>query len=238
MKKLAFFLFLALAFAMPSMGQTLALNPIADSFVSSANPNNNYGAAGSLEVSATGSAKGIFDSLMQFNLSGATGWYIQSISLQLVAANPVNGLFNSSTAGQFSVVWMQNSGWTEGSGTPMASSTNGGITYNTLPGYLGSSDETVGTFSFSGATSGTNTYSLQLTPGFLNAVTTGSDVSLEIVPADDSVSYLFNSNNFTNASARPLLTVTAVPEPAALAASVLLPALALAASSRRGRRRG
>jgi hypothetical protein len=183
----------------------------------SGSASDNFGAAGALEVSATASAKGTFDTVMLFNLSGATGWNIQSITLQLTATPPNNAIFNSSASGQFSVIWMDNGSWTEGTGSP-SSPTSDGITYSTLQStYLDASDESLGTFTSPAATSGSNTYTLSLPSGFLSAVTSGSTtVSLEIVPSDTNVSYLFNSRTFMGAStAHPLLTVVAVPEPAA-----------------------
>lgn len=205
--------------------QTLMLNPTIDTFVSSANPNSNYGAAGALEVSATGSAKGNFDALMQFNLSAAAGLNVQSITLTLTTASPNNALFNSpNVAGQFDVIWMQNAGWTEGNGTPAAASTTGGLTYSdsttpyqALPSFTSPSDELLGTFTSNAVTISTSTYTLALPSGFLNAVESGSTaVSLEIVPVDNSVSYLFYSENFGTPANRPVLTVAAVPEPAGI----------------------
>ncbi len=217
-----------------AMAQTISLNPYQSTFVDSANPTDNYGGAGALEVSATGSAKGNFDSLMDFNLSGAVGVTVQSITLQLVATTPNNGIFNSSAAGEFSIIWMDNSSWPTSNGTPMSPS-GSGVNYNTLPNYLDSGDENVGTFEFTGATSGTFDYSLDLSPGLVGAISSGSDVSLEIVPDDTNVSALFVSGSFTTASERPLLTVVAVPEPAS--ALLLAGPLAILGWRRYGRRK-
>jgi hypothetical protein len=168
--------------------QTATANPIADAFVNSAHPDNNYGAASALGVSASGLPKGEFDSVIKFDLSTAKSgfdalydagqWTIQSITLKLTATAPNNSIFNGfgagsggtnvNFAGQFSIKWMQNEtvSWAEGNGTPNTASTTGGITFNTLPTFLGGADETVGTYSFNGATSGAVTYALGLTSGF------------------------------------------------------------------------
>jgi len=213
MKATILFLALVCALGWTAHAQTISLNPISDAFVSGANPTSNYGGAGALALSATDSANGAFDTVMQFNVASASGLSIQSITLQLTSASPNNPIFNGQAAGNFSVIWMDNSSWTEGTGMPNSPGSTG-ITFDTLPNYLDASDESLGTFSFAGGTSGANTYTLQIPGGFLNAVTGGGDVSLELAPADNNVSYLFNSRSFGTTSARPLLTVTAVPEPA------------------------
>jgi hypothetical protein len=193
--------------------QTVSVNPVSDAFVSADNPNSNYGGAGALAVSAADSTNGGFDTVMEFNLASAAGLNVQSITLQLTASSPNNPIFNAQAAGDFSVIWMDNNSWTEGTGTPSSPGSTG-ITYNNLPNYLDANDEALGTFSVSAATSGSSTYTLQLPSGFLSDVTGGGDVSLELVPADNNVSYLFNSRSFGTTTARPLLTVTPVPEPA------------------------
>ena len=224
------FLCLALSLTMlvrVASAASVTLNPIHDTFVSSANPTSNYGAAGALLIDSSKLSKGEFDSLLQFDLSsakssfdtafGAGQWTISSITLQLFNANPMNPLFNSAAAGLFTLNWMPNDSWVEGTGTP-ATPTTDGITYNTLPGFLSASDESLGVFSFNGATTGSNTWSLNLTTNFLADATGGNVVSMVGLPDDSVVSYTTNSENFTTSTSRPVLTVTAqaVPEPAAV----------------------
>ncbi|EDY22179.1 protein of unknown function DUF1555 [Chthoniobacter flavus Ellin428] len=206
---------------------SVTLNPIHDTFVSSANASSNYGAAGALLIDASGLPKGEFDSLLQFDLSsarssfdvtfGAGQWTISSITLQLFNTNPNNGLFNSAAAGQFTLNWMQNDSWQEGTGTP-ATPTTDGITYSTLPSFRSGADESLGTYSFNGATTGNNTWTLGLTNQFLADATAGNVVSLLGLPSGSVVSYTTNSENFSTPASRPVLTVTAqsVPEPAAI----------------------
>src|ERR1700677_384607 len=79
-------------------GQTSSINPPADTFVNSANPANNYGAAGALAISAGDLPNGEFDSVVMFNLAstkagfdaqyGPGQWTIQSITLSLEATDP------------------------------------------------------------------------------------------------------------------------------------------------------
>ena len=203
---------------------TISLGPVADAFVSSANPANNYGGAGSLEVSAAGLAKGEFDSLLQFDLSSAKSsfdtafgsgqWTVQDVSLQLTANFPNNAIFNASTAGQFAVNWMQNDGWQEGQGTPAAPSTTG-ITFDSLPSFLSAGEQSLGTFSFSGSTSATAIYPLKSASGILSDLEAGNLTSLLLKANDTTMSGLFNSRSFNTFGSRPMLTIdaVAVPEP-------------------------
>ncbi|MEY2525636.1 MAG: hypothetical protein QOE73_407 [Verrucomicrobiota bacterium] len=225
--------------AAPGWAATSSINPIADSFVTPGSDgslsNNNYGAGGLLSVAAPGKPQGEFQSVLQFDLSatktsfdaqfGAGLWSIESVTLQLTATPVNNAIFNAISAGQFEISWMQNDSWTEGTGTPTVPTTTG-ITWNTLPNFLGPNDEDVGTFSFNGATSGSTTYTLTLTSGFTADMLAGGVISLRTLAADTDVSYLFNSRNFNTVASRPLLTVTAVPEPSsgmlALAGLLLL----------------
>src|SRR5262245_27706428 len=116
------------ALTQAALATTVTFNPTQDAFVSSANSTNNYGKAGALLVNAVGLPKGEFDSLLEFNLAsakstfdstfGAGQWTIQSITLQLTSASPNNALFNSpNAAGQFTLTWMLNDSWVEGTGT-------------------------------------------------------------------------------------------------------------------------
>ena len=239
---------LALLLSLPVHAATFTLNPSADAFVT-AGPSgnlsgNNYGAAGALSVAASDLAKGEFQSVLQFDLSaartsfdtqfGAGQWSIQSIALTLTATSPNNAIFNSSAAGQFGISWMQNDSWTEGAGTPSAPTT-AGITVSSLPSFASAGDESLGSFSFNGAISGAATYALSLTPGFSADALAGNVVSFRLFAADNAVSYLFDSRNFGTASARPLLSIVAVPEPTVL--SLLAVGAALVFGARQHRRR-
>jgi MYXO-CTERM domain-containing protein len=157
-----------------------------------------------------------------FDAQFGTGlWTIQSASLRLTTTPAGNAMFNANAAGQFNVGWMQNDSWIEGTGTP-GTPTSAGITFNTLPSFLGPGDQALGTFSFPGGNSGNNAYTLTLSSGFTTDVVAGGLASMRLFAAGDTVSYLFNSRNFGTVANRPLLTIDAVPEPAAgLFAAVL-----------------
>jgi len=242
---------LGLLLTLPVHAATFTLNPAIDAFVTpgpSGNlSGNNYGGAGALDVAAPGLAQGEFQSVMQFNLSaasasfnaqfGAGQWNIQSISLSLTAAAPGNPIYNPSAAGLFGISWMQNNSWTEGTGTPTTPTTTG-ITFSSLPSFTSPSDESLGTFSFAGGTSGTATYTLGLTPDFLADASAGNVVSFRLFAADSMVSYLFNSRSFGTTAARPLLTIVAVPEPGALSLLVASAVFLCGARCRHQKRQG
>jgi hypothetical protein len=215
----------ALLLARPAHAATFSLNPVADAFVTTGPTGNlsgsNYGGAGAIAVSAP-LARGEFQSVMRFDLStvraamdaqyGAGLWAFESINLTLAAASPNNAIFNLSRAGLFGIAWMQNDAWVEGSGNPTAPAASG-ITYSSLTTLMGAGDESLGTFSFDGATSGSANYTLGLTPGFWADAEAGNLVTLRLFAADNAVSYLSNSRT---GSIRPMLTVVAVPEPGML----------------------
>jgi len=217
-----------------SRAATFGLNPTADAFLTTGSTGSlstdNYGAAGALSLAAPGLAQGEFQSVMQVGFSaaknsfdaqfGAGQWSVQSVTLQLTAATPNNALFNPSAAGDFGVSLMQNNGWIEGSGTPAAPGSTG-ISFSTVSNFVGSADEMLGTFAFNGATNGTATYALKLSSSLAADILSGGTASLRLFAADSLVSYLFDSRNFGTASARPLLTVTVVPEPSFFALGAL-----------------
>jgi hypothetical protein len=58
-------------------------------------------------------------------------------------------------------------------------------------------------------------WSLDLASGFVADAATGGNLSFRFYAADDQVGYLFNARSF--AANRPVISVTAVPEPAAAA---------------------
>jgi len=207
---------------------TYGTNSFADTFVGTGATgsliNSNYGGSGALSVAASALSKGEFQTVLRFDLAGAKSsfdslygagqWTIQSITLQLTAASPNNGIFNASGAGQFGVAWMQNSSWQEGTGTPPSPSA-AGLTFNSLTNnFVSGGDQGLGIFSFGGGTSGANSYSLTLAPNFSTDVLAGNTVSFRLFAADSTLSYLLNSHEFGTAASRPLLTVSAVPEPA------------------------
>ncbi len=233
MKTLRLLLFATAALsALPAVAATLTLNPIADSFVDSAHPDNNYGVAGALAVAPAGAPKGEFDSFLKFDLSGVVGLTIQSISLQLNAASPNNGIFNGNlagpggtnvnSAGGLDVTWLQNDSWVEGTGTPNATDMNpADLNFTNHSNYFSAGDAGLGAFAFSGATTGAAVYTLTLAPSFLADAQAGNVVSLYLSAADTQIVALFNSKNDSSPGSRPVLEVVTVPEPGSLAFAAL-----------------
>ncbi len=227
---------------------TFSLNPSADAFVTTGPggglSSSNYGGAGTLAVAAPGLSQGEFQSVLQFNLAAAKTsfdalfgpgqWSIQSITLQLTATPANNPIYNPPAAGQFTISWMQNDSWLEGTGSPNSPGATG-ITYSSLLTLLSGSDENLGLFSLSGATNGASPYTLGLSSSFAADVLAGNNVSLRLFAADTTVSGVFNSRNFGTVANRPLLTIEAVPEPAVPAMVVV--GLSLLAVVRRVTRR-
>lgn len=249
--------------ARTGLAVTLSINPSADAFmtggsadVNAGSPSLNYGGAGALMVSAPGSQKGEIQSLLKFNLApvkttldgmfGTGNWLVDTITLQLgtnfgtQGAQPNNPIFNQINGGLFSIEWLANDNWGEGSGTPGSPFTPlnppvDGVTFATLAGLASGTDRALGTFLYT-PVGNTNpptippaTYSLGLDASFLADLSAGNDVSLRAFAADAGVNYLFNSRSFGTASSRPTLVVSAsaAPEPAtsALLAGAALPGL-------------
>ena len=223
-------------------GAIVDLTPSADAFVTSALPDANFGGAGAIGAAAVGLPQGEFQSVLRFTTAaakssfdatyGAGQWSIQSAVLKLTAAPPNNAIFNASAAGTFAARWMQNDAWLEGTGNPAAPGATG-ITYNTLPTFVSGSDEALGSFATTGATGGAFTYALNLTPGFTADLLAGDPTSLRLLTADATLSVLFRSREFGTAANRPVLSLTAVPEPHALGLLLFSASVAL---SRRGSR--
>jgi hypothetical protein len=215
-----------------------AINPTTDAFVDSATTptdrtNQNFGAAGALGVAGSSASNGQFTSVMRFDLTstktlfdstyGAGNWSITGATLQLTAAPPNNPIFNSpATAGQVAALWQVDDSWIEGGGSPAVPGGPPGITWNLLPTYVGGGDQSIGTFAFSNATSGATTYPLTLAGGFVSDLAAGGIVSIRMQAADPTVAVLFNATNNPTVNFRPLLTVTAVPEPGMISVAGVL----------------
>ena len=211
------------------LADSYSTNSIADAFVATGPTGNlsgdNFGAAGSLTIESGALPKGEFQSVLEFDLSGAEnhfnsvygvgGWSIQSVTLQLTSSAHGNSIFNPVAPGLFGVSLMANNSWAEGTGTGGLPTTDG-ISYTSLQNtYInGANDQALGTFQFGGGSAGTSNYSLAVTSLLAGDLQGGNNVSLRLYPADNTVSYLFNSRQ--SPPAVPELTIVAVPEPGTL----------------------
>jgi hypothetical protein len=150
---------------------------------------------------------------------------VQSATLRLTTTTANNAIFNNNSTGLFSISWMQDDSWIEGSGSPSLPSSTG-VNWLTLPDFLSLGDELLGTFLFDASTSGGDqthsTYSLNLSSGFLADILSGTPASFDFAAASDGVSYLFNSRSVTTSADRPLLTIVATPVPEPASGTLLL----------------
>lgn len=211
--------------------------PSADAFVTSSQPNSNFGGAGALSLSPSSSNKGEFDSLIRFDTTaarnlfntmyGAGNWTIQSMSLSLSSSTPSNTIFPGSdaaggpknAAGNFTVEWMfDGDAWTEGSGSPAAPGSTG-VTFSNQPP-VRAEDQLLGTLSFTGGNSGTIAYSLSSSSGVQADVSDAAASTLNLrfrAVSTSNIAYTFGSRGGGGGGgggSPPQLTITAVPEPA------------------------
>ena len=200
----------------------------ADAFVRAAAPALNYGGAGALCVSGSsasngsGVTNGIFDSFIRFNtgamvsnfdsLFGSNNWVISSATLYVTEiATPLNPIFNRGV-GRFEVRWMANDNWIEGTGTPMAPTTDG-IAYQDEPALLNSAtDVSLGVFTNTGVDTNLS-FSFALPASFVNDLRAGGEVSFYLTAIDASIGFTFDSRTFVIPAQQPALAVSAVPQP-------------------------
>jgi hypothetical protein len=222
--------------------------PDKDAFVRALAPTNNYGGGGALSVSGTsstsplsGAINGAFDSFISFNTAamvanfnaafGTSNWVITSATLVLTEnAAPGNAIFNYGT-GAFQIFWIANDTWPEGSGTPMALSTNGGITYNQEPSYLNAdTDANLGTFNFTGTSP--VSCPLALPVSLVTNMQAGGEVGLYLTAIDPGLGFVFYSRQYAGlASTHPALVVSAVAQPGISAVSLSGTNLVLSATN-------
>jgi hypothetical protein len=204
----------------------------ADDFLATGSPTNpkgtdltnaNFGVAGVLYVAPASSANGEFQSILKFNLSGATNlfnasygpsWIISGISLELTGnfatagGQPDNAIFNPINGGNFVIEWLADDDWVEGTGRPNMPTTDG-VAYGSLPMLLAEPHEILCTNAYSPPGNNVHvTWLLPLNTHLVNDIKGGGAVTLRFYAADNQISYLFNSHNFGNGN-EPLIHVTA-----------------------------
>ncbi len=222
---------------------TFTTTTFGDTFLATGSPNNpagtnlsdlNYGAAGILVVAPPASVNGEFQSVVQFDLSGApslfnttygtNNWSVTGITLQLTSNFgatgdiPDNPLFPAIQGGKFVIEWLATNNWAEGTGKPKQP-TMDGLTYDSLPGLLAGPHEILCTNTYTPP--GDNVpvvYTLPLDTNLLNEIAQGGDATLLFYAADDQIAYLFNSYNFGGGN-QPFINVTATQLPPTITAA-------------------
>lgn len=230
-------------FTPSSRALLVSLNPTADTFITDGttngvSPTNNFGGLGAISVAGSASGNnGEYLALLRFSLTpavsqfdlayGAGNWSLSSVTLQLASnfgtqsAVPNNARFPVINGGPFSILWFSDDSWTE--------------TGVTFANFSGGTTETLGNFNY--VPPGNNVpvvWSLGLAPSFASDIMNGGEVSVQLAPSNSSVSYNFNSRTFNAPANRPVLAVTAVPEPSV--AVLLLAGLSFVAAMLRLRR--
>lgn len=206
----------------------------ADAFLATGSPSNpdgsdltglNFGAAGTLAIAPPSAAKGEFQSVIQFDLSGAiplfnstygsNHWTISAISLDLTSnygtqgVQPNNGIFNMINGGQFVIEWLSTNGWPEGTGTPNLP-TMDGVTYDSLSDLLSHPHKILCTNTYTPPGDNVHViYPLPLDTNILADLTSGQ-LSLHFYAADNQIGYLFNSHSYGRGN-QPLIHITANP---------------------------
>lgn len=216
-------------------------SPTADAFLTAANPNTNYGSAGSLLIAPASSAKGEFDSVLLFNTASAVSqfnstygvgnWTIATLTLSLASnfgiqgEQPNNALFNTINVGSFGIDWLSNNTWTEGTGSGTGTPGfpgNSMVTFDAIRSLMSGTVDPLGIFAYTPPGNNNNVYLnyvLSLDPNLVSGAAAGGNISLYFFAADNQVSYLFDSRN--NSTGHPELTLTVEPTPEPATAALL-----------------
>jgi len=206
----------------------VTLSPIQDTFVREAEPTRNFGATGALAVAGPeavnglGQQQGQFDSLIQFDAGqavsafnsqfGAGAWHFTGATLVMQEDGaPANTLYNRGP-GQFTVSWVSNDNWLEGSGTPQFVTEGVGneMTWDFMLSLIGSATvSTLGVGTGAGV-SGPVATNLNLAPSLLADLNNGAAVTLHLSPITTTLGYTFFSRDYAgNPAFRVTLQLTA-----------------------------
>jgi hypothetical protein len=239
-------LFTAILIAGSSHAAFFTNSPDADAFVRASAPTSNYGAAGSVSVSginatnAAGFTNGVFDSFIRFNTAamvvnfnsafGPNNWAVSGAKLLVTEVGaPAQTNFNRGK-GSFEIRWIANTNWIEGTGMPMAPTTDGIAYTNETTLLNNNTDASLGVFTNAGA-NGAISFPLALPAVFTGSLSAGDEVDFFLTAADPKIGFTFNSQNFGTASARPFLIISAVPRPGIFAINLSGTNIVLAATN-------
>jgi hypothetical protein len=226
---------LVLGFASVVHGTTIvSVRPDADSFVRSQAPASNYGGGGALSVSGaaavngSGQQNGAFDTLLRFPMGDAVAtldaalgqdWIITGARLVVTEmAIPDNEIFNRGV-GEFEIFWIGSDNWIEGTGKPNAP-TSDGVAWQDVLGILNSNMNSLGVLTNTGADAQVS-FSLNLADRFIADLRSGEEVSLYLTAVGPDIGFTFNSRNFGNTNAQPVLELAAMANPRATINSIV-----------------
>jgi len=195
----------------------------ADTFVSSGQPDSNFGTLAAMQIAAPTLAQPrTLETLLRFNTAamhaafdtyyGPGNWVVAGVTLSLFSnvatagQQPANGSFNKIAAGGFEIDLLSNNIWNESS-----------ITWNTLssilPGPGNNNTLTpLGTFLWDAAGESSSAWTLDANPNLAGEIYNGDAVTILGQPtADSTVGYLFNALKLNPGYLN--VTAMAVPEP-------------------------
>ena len=195
----------------------------ADTYVSSGQPNVNFGSQGAMEIAAPTAAQPRTQiALLRFDTAamqtsfdtdyGAGNWTVTGVTLSLFSnfalagVQPGNASFNKIAAGGFEFDLLGNNSWSESA-----------ITWNTLPTLLPGANNAntltpLGTFTWNATGAASSVWTLNAGQPLVDAISAGTQVTLLGQPTTGStVGYLFNTLGSNPGYLN--VTVEAVPEP-------------------------
>ena len=198
----------------------------ADTYVSSGQPNVNFGSQGAMEIAVPTAAQPRTQiALLRFDTAamqasfdtnyGAGNWAVTGVTLSLFSNFPLAGVqpgnasFNKIAAGGFEFDLLSNNTWSETT-----------LTWNTLPAILPAANNSntltpLGNFFWDAAGAGSSTWTLAAGAPLADAIAAGTQVTILGQPtAGSTVGYLFNT--LPSNPGYMNVTVAAVPEPSIL----------------------
>jgi hypothetical protein len=211
-------------------------NTTSGSYLSAANPTLNYGSAGTFAIASASLSKGELDTVLMFNTAAAVSqfnttygvghWTITGVTLSLASNFGSNGAtpgsqFNTISGGNFNIDWLSANNWLGGFGGGSGGTgypNNSSVSFDDKTNLLNAGYDSLGTFTYTPP--GNNiydNYSLPLDANLVTGAAAGGGVSLYFTPADNQISYLFNTPKFGANFPELTLDITQVPEPGTLA---------------------
>jgi hypothetical protein len=208
---------------LPAQFTTFSQQVGADTFVSSGEPNSNFGIQAGMEIAGPTLAQPRTQkTLLRFNTDamhaafdadyGAGNWIVTGVTLSLFSnystagVQPANSRFNKIAPGGFEFDLLSNNNWDETS-----------ITWNTLSDILpgpGNNNTltTLGTFFWDAAGQPTSNWTLGTNPNLTGQIYNGDQITIFGQPtANSTVGYLCNTRTLNPGFLN--VTVMAVPEP-------------------------